>query len=49
MALDLNLYERIRVMYEQEHLSIREIALKLHIARDTVSKYCNGKTVPHEF
>jgi len=46
VAINLNQYERIRELYEQEHLSIREIAKTLNCSRDTVSKYVRGETVP---
>jgi transposase len=44
----MNQYERIRFLHEQDHLSVREIARMLHIARDTVSKYCKGETIPSQ-
>ena len=46
MAIDVNQYEKIRSLYEQEGYSIREIARITHLARETVRKYCTGENVP---
>ena len=39
-------YERIRYMYLVDGISQRKIARSLGISRNTVAKYCEGKTYP---
>ena len=48
MAIQVSQYKQIRMLYEQEHRSIRWIARELHCSRDTVRKYIEGDTVPWE-
>lgn len=48
MAIQVSQYEKIRFLYEQEHMSIRWIARELHCSRDTVRKYIEGGSVPWE-
>ncbi|MBK5247253.1 MAG: IS21 family transposase [Peptostreptococcaceae bacterium] len=48
MIIDVEVYEQIRYLYEQEGLSQRNIAKKLGISRTTVKKYYLGETVPWE-
>jgi transposase len=46
MSIEVDLYERIRYLHEQEGKSQREIARILRISRNTVSKYYKGSQVP---
>ena len=46
MAIELETYEKIRYLKEQERLSQREIAQQLGISRNTVKRYSNGENVP---
>ena len=48
VAIQVSQYKQIRMLYEQEHRSIRWIARELHCSRDTVRKYIEGDTVPWE-
>ena len=48
MKIEVDLYERIRLLYTQEQLSQREIARRLGVSRKTVKKYCDGSNVPWE-
>ena len=48
MAIQVSQYKQIRILYEQEHRSIRWIARELHCSRDTVRKYIEGDNVPWE-
>jgi len=46
VAIQLETYEKIRYLYEQEGLSQRNIAKQLSISRNTVKKYFDGSSVP---
>ena len=46
MAIQLEKYEKIRYLYEQEGMSQRNIARQLSISRNTVKKYFDGSSVP---
>ena len=46
MIVTIKDYEAIRRMYAVEKLSIREIARRTGFSRNTVSKYCQGETMP---
>jgi transposase len=48
MKIEVDQYERIRYLYAVQGFSKREIARQLNISRNTVTKYCNGNTVPWE-
>lgn len=48
MVITVEIYDRIRKMYQQEGYSKREIARQLKISRNTVTKYCDGSQVPWE-
>ncbi len=48
MIIDVDLYEKIRRLYEHEGKSQRAIARALGISRNTVKKYCQGSLVPWE-
>lgn len=48
MKIEVEDYEKIRYLYEEEKMSQRGIAKKLNISRKTVKKYCEGKSVPWE-
>lgn len=39
-------YEAVRRMYAVEKLSVREIARRTGFSRNTISKYCQGETMP---
>jgi transposase len=46
MAIDMEIYEKIRYMHEREGMSQRAIARTLGVSRNTVKKYCQGSHVP---
>lgn len=48
MAIEVDIYERIRYLYEREKQSQRAIAKILGVSRNTVKKYCKGSQVPWE-
>ena len=48
MAIEVDVYEKIRYFHEQEGLSQRGIAKQLGISRNTVKKYFDGSHVPWE-
>ena len=48
MAIQVSQYKQLRMLYEQEHRSIRWTVRELHCSRDTVRKYIEGDTVPWE-
>lgn len=48
MSIEVELYEKIRYLHEQEGKSQREIARILEVSRNTVSKYYKGSQVPWE-
>ena len=48
VAIDLDIYEKIRHMHVHEGISQRKIAKILGISRNTVKKYCEGTQVPWE-
>ena len=45
MIIEMDLYSKIRLLYSEGE-SIRSIATRLGIARQTVRKYCEGNTHP---
>lgn len=45
MVIEVDLYAKIRTLYEEGN-SQRDIAKRLGISRQTVKKYCEGKTHP---
>lgn len=48
MSIEVDIYEKIRNLYEHEGKSQRAIAQILGISRNTVKKYCQGAQVPLE-
>jgi len=48
MIIEVEVYEQIRYLHEQQNTPQREIARILGISRTTVKKYLNGTTVPWE-
>ena len=48
MAIELEIYEKIRHLHEHEEMSQRAIAKFLGISRNTVKRYFNGSHVPWE-
>ena len=48
MSIEVDIYEKIRHLYEHEGKSQRTIAQILGISRNTVKKYYNGSQVPWE-
>lgn len=46
MIVTIKDYETIRRMYAAEKLSVREIARRTGFSRNTISKYCQGETLP---
>lgn len=48
MIIEVEMYQKIRELYEHEKKSQREIARLLGISRTTVKKYCDGSHVPWE-
>jgi len=46
MAIDWELYQKLRRLHQVEKLSQRAIAKQLGISRHTVEKYCSGKILP---
>lgn len=48
MAIEVDIYERIRHLHERENMSQRSIAKLLGISRNTVKRYFDGSHVPWE-
>jgi transposase len=48
MIIEVDIYQKIRHLYEREGKSQRAIATALGISRNTVKKYCKGSQVPWE-
>ena len=48
MIIEVDIYQKIRHLYEHEGKSQRAIANTLGISRNTVKKYCKGSQVPWE-
>jgi transposase len=48
MIIEVDIYQKIRHLYEHEGKSQRAIANALGISRNTVKKYCKGSQVPWE-
>lgn len=48
MAIEVEIYEKIRHLHEHENMSQRSIAKMLGISRNTVKRYFNGSHVPWE-
>ena len=48
VAIEVEIYEKIRYLHEHEGLSQRRIAEILGISRNTVKRYCDGSHVPWE-
>ena len=48
MAIEVEIYEKIRHLHEHENMSQRSIAKILGISRNTVKRYFNGSHVPWE-
>ena len=48
MAIEVDMYQQIRHLYEHEGQSQRAIARILGVSRNTVKKYCEGSRVPWE-
>ena len=48
MVIEVDIYENIRYLHEQEGHSQRAIAKMLGVSRNTVKKYCDGSQVPWE-
>lgn len=48
MKIEVDQYQNIRHLYIAQGLSKREIARRLRISRNTVTKYCEGRQVPWE-
>ena len=46
MAIDWELYRKIRHLYMVDKLSQRAIAETLHVSRKTIRKYCGGAILP---
>jgi transposase len=46
MAIEWDLYRKIRQLYLVEKMSQREIAHRLSVSRKTIRKYCAGATLP---
>ena len=46
MAIEVEVYEKIRYLHEQDGMSQRGIAKQLGISRNTVKKYFDGSHVP---
>lgn len=46
MAIDWEVYRKIRQLYLIDKLSQREIAQILHVSRKTIRKYCQGAALP---
>jgi transcriptional regulator with XRE-family HTH domain len=46
MAIEWELYRKIRQLYLVEQLSQRSIARLLSVSRKTIRKYCNGAVLP---
>lgn len=47
MAIEWDLYQKIRRLYLVDQLSQREIARLLHVSRKTIKKYCTGEILPN--
>jgi len=48
VAIEVDIYEQIRHLYEHGGYSQRAIARMLGVSRNTVKKYCKGAWVPWE-
>ncbi|WP_347489255.1 hypothetical protein ABDB91_18795 [Desulfoscipio sp. XC116] len=48
MSIEVDIYEKIRHLYEHEGKSQRAISKILRVSRNTVKKYCDGSHVPWE-
>ncbi len=48
VGIEVDIYEKIRYLYEHEGQSQRAISRMLGISRNTVKKYCKGTLVPWE-
>ncbi|PHJ39522.1 hypothetical protein P378_02975 [Desulforamulus profundi] len=48
MAIEVEIYEKIRYLHEHEGLSQRKIATILGVSRNTVKRYFDGSNVPWE-
>ena len=48
MIIDVDIYKKIRYMYQVEKKGKKTIARELGISRNTVKKYCEGEHVPWE-
>lgn len=48
MIIDMDIYRKIRYMYQVEKKGKKTIARELGISRNTVKKYCEGAHVPWE-
>ncbi len=48
MAIEVDLFQKIRYLHEHEEMSQRAIARMLGVSRNTVKKYCEGELVPWE-
>lgn len=48
MVIEVDIYEKIRYLHEQEGYSQRAIAKMVGVSRNTVKKYCDGSQVPWE-
>jgi transposase len=46
VAIDWNLYRKIRQLYLVDKLSQRAIARTMHVSRKTIRKYCEGAVLP---
>lgn len=48
MSIEVDIYEKVRHLYEHEGKSQRAISKILGVSRNTVKKYCDGSHVPWE-
>jgi len=48
VIIDVDIYKKIRYMYQVEKKGKKTIARELGISRNTVKKYCEGEHVPWE-
>jgi predicted transcriptional regulator len=48
VAIEVEIYEKIRYLHEREGLSQRKIATLLGVSRNTVKRYFDGANVPWE-
>lgn len=46
LAIDMDLYKKIRRLYLVDGMSQRKIAELLHVSRKTITKYCGGGNMP---